>query len=76
MQPYAVHDVQFAAEPLDSTANLQELDAEGVVDGQACRHSVGEVWRGGAGLRLSKAALRAQGSQLKVAINASFIRFL
>lgn len=43
--PYPVHDVQLTAEPLDGAANLQQLQSQSIVYGQAGRHSVGEVWQ-------------------------------
>lgn len=41
--PYPVHDVQLTAESLDGTANLQQLQPQSVIYGQAGRHPVGEV---------------------------------
>ena len=43
--PYPVHDVKLTAESLDGTANLQQLEPQGIVYGQTGRHSVGEVWQ-------------------------------
>lgn len=41
--PHPVHDVQLTAESLDGAANLQQLQSQRVVYGQAGRHPVGEV---------------------------------
>lgn len=42
---HPVHDVQFTAKSLDGAADLQQLEPQSIVYGQAGSHPVGEVWQ-------------------------------